>query len=161
MPAQFSIDTKYRTASDFGAFLVTTPPVIHEDVNDEWNTQYKEWIQENFEMLFMHGKQELEKFGLWVILETYSTAACMIQTWTGKNKEITLNMTANAMMAGEFGPSIETKKDRRGDAVNFHRHEDQGGRIVVFCDGLRYRLSKWKGVKRKVSCQQHQQEKPC
>lgn len=101
-------------------------------------------------MLYQNGKEELERYGLWVITETYSTSACMIQTWTGKTREITLDLKANAMMAGEFGPLFETSRDRQGSSVNFHRHGDYGGRIVVFCDGLRYSFKRWKGVKHKV-----------
>ena len=128
-------------------------PVAHENLNEGFNQQYKQWIQANFAVLYANGKEELEREGLWVITETYSTQACMIQTWTSKSQEVKLDIRANAMMAGEFGPSFKTKKDSNGMAVNFHAHEDydSGKRLIVFCDGLRYRFKRWKYVKYEVS----------
>ena len=150
IPAQFSIETKWRTASDVGAFLITASPVVHEDFNDGYNRPYKKWIEENFDTLFANGKEDLQRFGLWVITETYSTEACMIQTWTGKTREIVLDLKANAMMAGELGPSFGWSKERNADALSIYTNENYGSRVVVFCCGLRYSFKKWKRLKYEV-----------
>lgn len=75
----------------------------------------------------------------------------MIQIFNGKTKEVELDVRANAMMAGEFGPLFETSKDRNAGSVNFFAHEDAGGRVVVFCDGIRFGFKKWNQLKYQVS----------
>ncbi|KAL9100562.1 MAG: hypothetical protein Q9163_004074 [Psora crenata] len=150
IPAQFAIGTQWRTESNLGAFLVTAPPVVHENFEDGYNRPYKMWIKENFETLHYNGKEELQEFGLSVITETYSTAACLIQTWTGRSREVLLDIKAEAMMAGELGPSFQWSKDRNADALSIYTNENYGSRVVVFCSGLRYTLKKWKGVKYEV-----------
>ena len=152
IPAQFSVETKWRTASDVGAFLITTPKIIREDFNDGFNAPYKEWIEDNFDTLLTHGKVEMQRFGLWMITETYSTKACMIQTWTDKTREVRVALEANAMMAGQLGPSIERSRTRNCEALSAYVNEDYGGRVVLFCNGLRYRFAhRWQGIKRVVS----------
>ena len=152
IPAQFSVETKWRTASDIGALLITTPKIIREDFNSGFNSQYKAWIEDNFDTLLAHGKSEMQRHGLWVIIETYSTKACMIQTWTDKTREVKVALEANAMMAGQLGPSIERTRNRNCEALSAYVNEDYGGRVVVFCNGLRYRFAhRWQGMKRQVS----------
>ena len=172
VPLQFSAETTWRTASDVGAFLVTAPKIIHEDFNDGYNRPYRKWMRENFNILFAHGQDELQRYGLWVILETYSTEACVIQTWAGKTKEVKLALVANAMMAGELGPSIEWSRNSNCEAVSAYASDDYGGRVVVrlhqlcqlfrklecvlkmcqvFCNGIRFKFARrWQGLKRVV-----------
>lgn len=153
MPAQFAVETKWRTASDMGALLVTAPKVIREDFNDGYNDPYKIWIRENFDTLLSRGKDEMQRYGIWIIMETYSTQACIIQTWTGKTREVKLALEANAMMAGQLGPSIEWSRSRNSEGLSAYMGEESGGRVVVFCNGLRYRFARrWEGVKRQVCC---------
>ena len=74
----------------------------------------------------------------------------MIQTWTGKRKEVKLDLKAHAMKAGKLGPSFETSRDHQGNAISMYANENYGGRVVVFCDGLRYSFKRWKGPKYQV-----------
>ena len=134
-----------------GALLVTAPKVIHEDFNEGFNKPYKMWVKENFDTLLSHGENEMRRYGLWIIMETYSTQACMIQTWTGKTREVKLALEANAIMAGQLGPSIEWSRNRNSEDLSAYIGEGYGGRVVVFCNGLRYRFARrWEGVKRQV-----------
>jgi len=107
-------------------------------------------VEENFDTLHSNGKEELERYGLWVITETYSTAGCLIQTWTGKTREIKLDLKADAMMAGKLGPSFERSRDQNCDALSLYTNENYGSRVVAFCSGLRYAFKRWNGVKYQV-----------
>ena len=107
-------------------------------------------MEENFDTLHSNGEGELRRYGLWVITQTYSTAACLIQTCTGKTREIKLDLKADAMMAGKLGPSFERSRDQNCDALSLYVNEDPESRVVAFCSGLRYKFKLLKGVKYKV-----------
>lgn len=124
--------------------------MVHEDFSDGYDQPYKKWIEQNFDTLHSNGEKELKRYGLWVITETYSTAACLIQTWTGKTREIKLDLKADAMMAGKLGPSFGWSRDQNCDALSLHVNEDSESRVVAFCSGLRYMFRRWKGVKYEV-----------
>ncbi|KAL9127358.1 MAG: hypothetical protein Q9217_003748 [Psora testacea] len=88
-------------------------------------------MEENFDTLLSNGKEQLRRFGLWIVTEAYFTEACMIQTWAGRSREIMLDLKTEAMMAGELGPLFEWSKHRNADALSIYTNENYGSRVVV------------------------------
>jgi hypothetical protein len=68
------------------------------------DSPFESWVRRNSEVL-ARQRPEIKKYGLWVVKETYTTKKCALNSWTSKDKAITIGFQATAVSVGEVAPS--------------------------------------------------------
>ncbi|KZF19065.1 hypothetical protein L228DRAFT_53304 [Xylona heveae TC161] len=103
LPAQASVQLKYKMTSDFGAVLVTAAPIIHEAFYYE--SPFRNWVKENGRAL-LHGPlaEEIKSHGIFVVTQTYATARCSLTAWQNPSNEVFLGFDIGMTGIGELGP---------------------------------------------------------
>jgi hypothetical protein len=95
---------KYSTKEDFGALLLTTPPIERRGYSSE--SPIKRWYQANIETLMSPEFKyagDFKDHGLFVVTETHSTKKCSLISWSHPSKEIGVGIDAGATGVANAG----------------------------------------------------------
>jgi hypothetical protein len=86
---------KYETTSDYGALLLSSYPIIRERYYYE--SIFRTWVKDNIATL-CHGPlgSDIEKYGLFVVRQTYATKRCAIASWSKPSQSISLKFQVGA-----------------------------------------------------------------
>lgn len=95
---------KYHALEGYGAVLVTTPPIHHNYYYYE--SPFKDWFRDNLGALLKSRRApEIEKYGLFVITQTYSTTSCALTSSVSPYKEIFLGFSADTSTSADLDVS--------------------------------------------------------
>lgn len=96
---------KYSTDRNFGAVLVTAPPVRLDRFYHE--SPFKAWFKENVKVLLSGSHaEEVKKYGLFIVTQTYSTAQCSLTSWTDSSQEVFFGFDVEAAGNLTLGPHM-------------------------------------------------------
>jgi hypothetical protein len=120
LPTDATAAIKYHSGSNFGAVLVTTPPIKHDGYYYE--SPFKGWFQDNVKAIMSSPRaDEIKKYGLFVVTGTYMTTKCSLVAWTEPSKDVFLGFYAGPSGLGEVGPHV--KWYDTGSSSGWNKHE--------------------------------------
>jgi hypothetical protein len=93
---------KYNSSTDFGAILMTTPPVTREMINHE--DPYERWCQKNAKTI-LKLRPEVKDHGMWIVTKTHSTKYCSLNVWKSKQKDVHVGFSAKVAEGGDLKAS--------------------------------------------------------
>ena len=78
MPADVNLCCRYKSSLDYGAMLLTVPPVTKEFYYHEM--PFLKWFERNAKAI-LKNFPEVKERDLWVVTMTCSTPECSINAW--------------------------------------------------------------------------------
>ena len=117
---------------------MTESPIWRESVY--YDRPFREWVAEN-SVTLLEQRPEIREHGLWVVKWIYSTTRCSLNSWTSKDKQITVGFKAKFVPAGELGPDADWFESSM-DSGWIHSQARPGDRKVVFLGGLHFRYKR-------------------
>lgn len=137
LPADVSAHFTYSNSTAGGALLLTTPPITRQRYYYE--TPFKRWVHDNAEKL-VHRREEITKYGMWIVCSTYATRDCAIHLWDERSREVDVGFEVGVNGVGELGPAGGWKLgSAEGGWERYTSDEgDDAGRVVFF-GGLFFR----------------------
>jgi hypothetical protein len=120
LPVDFKTQIKYSTNNDFGAVLVTAPPIHFDRFYNE--SPFKTWFNENVKALLSgFYAAELKKYGLFVITQTYSTEQCCLISWSSSSQEVSLGFDVEAPGILTLGPHTSWSSGSNANGWNHYK----------------------------------------
>jgi hypothetical protein len=134
LPISLNTQLKYSTDRKFGAILVTAPPVRLDRFYYEY--PFKAWFKENVNVLLSGSHaEEVKKYGLFVITQTYSTAQCSLTSWTDSSREVFLGFDVETASNLTLGPHMGWSLGNSAHSWNHYKALGES-RLVVFASGF-------------------------
>ena len=91
MPADVNLCCRYKSSLDYGAVLLTVPPVTKEFYYHEM--PFLKWFERNAKAI-LKNFPEVKERDLWVVTMTCSTPECSINAWRSTDKEVAVGFSA-------------------------------------------------------------------
>lgn len=93
---------EFHSSSDSGAVMVTAKPVKHKAYYHE--SPFSRWVTDNLDALTAGPRQEeIKKYGLSIITDTYSSKKCILNAWQGKEKSVSIGLSVNSKGIVDLG----------------------------------------------------------
>ena len=108
---------KYTSSRQFGAVLLTSPPVQRAQIDRIG--ALRAWEQENHEVI-LNTYPDVRNTGLWMIVTTWSTPECALSTWEA----------GSASLIMSFGVNVNSTVDASLNMGSF-LSSNCGGRISI------------------------------
>lgn len=93
IPADVNLFCKYVSSADYGAVLLTTPPITKEFYYHE--TPFLNWFSKNAKAI-LKKFPEVKRHDVWIVTQTCSAPECSLNAWRAKEKEVAVGFYASA-----------------------------------------------------------------
>lgn len=103
---------KFDITGDFGAILLTQPPVQREGFLHA--STIRTWSKRNAAKVAKLWP-DVKDHGMFVVTSIYTTQRAKIHVWSGSRHEVTVGFKAGATEIGEIAPSTEWYTERADD----------------------------------------------
>lgn len=101
-PVDLGFDAGRKRTSDAGASLTSLSPVEHRKFNSDAEAVVMKWVEDNRKNLVAQHGSQIEKFGVWVITQTWVTGKCEISMWNKTGKSIDAGAEIGATNIAKF-----------------------------------------------------------
>ncbi|KAF1831602.1 hypothetical protein BDW02DRAFT_44472 [Decorospora gaudefroyi] len=130
---------EFHSSSNSGAVMMTAKPVSHRAYYYE--SPFSRWVADNLDALTTGPRrEEIKKYGLSIITDTYSSKKCILNAWQGQKKTVSIGLSVNPKgvidMGLEGGWHIETAAGGWKEYTGKTPEEE----VVVFCSGLHFSI---------------------
>jgi len=132
-PVDLGFDAGRKRSSEAGASLTALSPVEHHKFNSEAEAVVMKWVEDNRKNLVLKHGSQIEKFGVWVITQTWVTEKCEISMWNKTGKSIDAGTEVGATNIGKF------KADASSSISSGIDQEKLWDKVSTFLYQLNYR----------------------
>ena len=139
IPVDAAVAYRYSSETEFGGVLTTGSTFWRESIY--FDPPSHKWAAKKLAIL-SNVRPALREHWLWVAKWPYFTARCSINTWTAKEKNITIGFKANVGGAGELDPDADSYESS-ADSGWIHSQTQGWDRKVVFFEGLQLRYTRF------------------
>lgn len=137
LPVDASIALEYKTSGNCGAVIISSSPVVRQAYY--YQSPFKKWVADNASIL-LHGRlaEDVKKFGLFVVTQTFATKKCALTAWRNPETKVHFGFGAGVSGLAELSPQVEWYAGSSESGWNFHE-ADEPDMKVVFAGGLSFK----------------------
>ena len=127
-PVDLGFNAGRKRSSEAGASLTALSPVEHHKFNSEAEAVIMKWVEDNRKNLVLKHGSQIEKWGVWVITQTWVTEKCEISMWNKTSKSIDAGIEVGATNIGKFKTDASSSissgvdQDKLWDKVSTFRY---------------------------------------
>jgi hypothetical protein len=102
-PVDLGANAAVGSTAKAGVGLVVSPNVVHESFDTKAFRTIDDWVKTNVKNLSADHKEQIARYGIWVITDTWVTEKCDIAMWNKTGKNISVGAEVGASNIGKVG----------------------------------------------------------